>query len=81
MGGRKLALALRLLGVGWFVAICIGGGAFAGVWLDGRFGVSPVLTLVGLGAGIALAVVGMFRMLTAILSDSGENPPEERGRR
>ena len=80
MGGRKLALALRLLGVGWFVAICIGGGTFAGVWLDGRLGASPALTLVGLGAGIALAVVGMFRMLTAILSDSDPNPPEERGR-
>ena len=76
MGGRKMALALRLLGIGWFVAICIGGGAWGGVWLDGRFGVSPVLTLVGLGAGIALAVVGMFRMLSAVLSD-----PEERRRR
>ena len=76
MGGRKMALALRLLGIGWFVAICIGGGAWGGVWLDERFGVSPVLTLVGLGAGIALAVVGMFRMLSAVLSD-----PEERRRR
>ena len=76
MGGRKMALALRLLGIGWFVAICIGGGAWGGVWLDGRFGVSPALTLVGLGAGIALAVVGMFRMLNAVLSD-----PEERRRR
>ena len=76
MGGRKFALALRLLGVGWFVAICIGGGAVGGVFLDARFGVSPVLTLVGLGAGIALAVVGMFRMLTAIMS-----APEERRRR
>ena len=75
MGGRKLVLALRLLGVGWFVAICIGGGALAGLYLDGRFGASPVLTLVGLGAGIALATVGMFRMLNAILSD---DPAERR---
>ena len=76
MGGRKMALALRLLGIGWFVAICIGGGAVAGLWLDGRFGVSPALTLVGLSAGIALAVFGMFSMLSAVLSD-----PEERRRR
>ena len=79
MGSRKLVLALRLLGVGWFVAICIGGGALAGLFLDGRFGASPVLTLIGLGAGIALATVGMFRMLTAILSD--DDPPAERRRR
>ena len=72
MGSRKLVLALRLLGVGWFVAICIGGGALAGLFLDGRFGVSPVLTLIGLGLGIALATIGMFRMLTAILSDPAE---------
>ena len=63
-----LAVALRLIGVGWFVAICIGGGAFAGVWLDGRFGSGPVLTITGLGLGIALAVVGMYRMLMAVLT-------------
>lgn len=71
-----MATALRLIGVGWYVAICIGGGAFAGVWLDGRLGSGPILTMVGLGVGIVAAVVGMYRMLMAVLStrpDSEEN--------
>ena len=67
MRGRKLALVLQLLGVGWFVAMCIGGGAAAGFLLDRELELSPALTLMGLFAGIAVAVVGMYRMLIAIL--------------
>ena len=51
-------------------------GAFVGVWLDGRLDSSPILTMVGIGVGIAAAVVGMYRMLMAVLStrpDSEEN--------
>ena len=52
--------ALRLLGIGWYVALCIAGGAIGGWWLDQRLELSPVLTLTGLGLGIAIAVVGMI---------------------
>ena len=68
MASRKMELALRLLGIGWFVALCIGGGAFGGYLLDRQLGLNPLLTLVGIGAGIALAVVGMVRMLMAVIA-------------
>ncbi|MDP6071693.1 MAG: AtpZ/AtpI family protein [SAR202 cluster bacterium] len=68
MTGRKMELALRLLGIGWFVALCIGGGAVGGYLLDRQLGLNPLLTLIGIGAGIALAVVGMVRMLMAVIS-------------
>ena len=55
--------ALRLLGVGWYVALCISGGAMGGWWLDEWVNLSPVLTLIGLGLGIAMAVIGMMKML------------------
>ncbi len=55
--------ALRLLGVGWYVALCISGGAMGGWWLDRLVNLSPVLTLIGLGLGIAMAVIGMMKML------------------
>ena len=67
MRGQKLALVLRLLGIGWYVALCIGGGAGLGLLLDGRLGVSPLLTLAGLFLGIGVAVIGMYRMLMAVL--------------
>ena len=67
MHGQKVALALRLLGIGWFVAMCIGGGAVGGLLLDRQLDSGPILTMVGLGVGIAVAVVGMYRMLMAVL--------------
>ena len=76
MNAGFMATALRLIGIGWYVAICIGGGAFVGVWLDGRLDSGPILTMVGIGVGIAAAVVGMYRMLMAVLAtrpDSEEN--------
>ncbi len=58
--------ALRLLGIGWYVALCISGGAIGGRWLDQEFELSPVFTLTGLGLGIAIAVIGMMKMLMAL---------------
>ena len=60
---------LRLVGIGWYVALCIGGGATGGLWLDRKLDLGPpVFTLVGLGVGIALAIFGMYRMLMAVLA-------------
>lgn len=58
----------RLLGVGWFVAICIVGGIWGGVWLDERMGSSPLFLLIGLLLGIVVAGWGMYRMLLAVFS-------------
>ena len=72
MRGRKVALVLRLVGIGWFVAMCIGGGAVVGLLLDRQLETGPILTLVGLCVGIAAAVTGMYRMLMAVLASPEE---------
>ena len=72
MRGRKVALVLRLVGIGWFVAMCIGGGAVGGLFLDRQLETGPILTLVGLCVGIAVAVLGMYRMLMAVLANLEE---------
>ena len=64
-----MALILRLLGVGWYVAGCIAGGTYGGFLLDRNFGLTPLLTLLGLALGITIAVIGMMRMILAIFSD------------
>ena len=79
MRSRALGTVLRLVGIGWYVAICIGGGAVGGFWLDHKLDLSPILTLLGLGAGIALAVVGMYRMLMAVLAAPADSKGEGRG--
>ena len=74
MNSRGIAVVLRLIGIGWYVAICIGGGALGGWRLDGWLGLEvPAFTLTGLGLGIALAAVGMFRMLRAVLTSDSDS--------
>jgi len=70
MGG--LPPALRLVGIGWYVALCIALGAGGGVWLDRRFDLDPVLTLVGLFLGLGLALFGGYLMLLDVILAVGE---------
>lgn len=67
--------ALRLTGIGFYIAICILLGTGAGLWLDSKFTTSPVFTVIGLFAGMALAGYGVYRMLRQILNNknNGEN--------
>ena len=69
MGG--LPPALRLVGVGWYVAICISLGVWGGVWLDNKFDLSPVLALSGLFLGLFVAFLGGYRMLMDVISAVG----------
>ena len=72
MTGRGMGIALQLLGIGWYVAVCIGGGGLGGYWLGQRFELNPLFTLLGIGAGIAAAVYGMYRMLMAVMASASD---------
>ncbi len=74
MGG--LPPALRLLGIGWYVAFCIAAGVGGGVWLDSKLDISPAFTLAGLFLGLFLAFWGGYRMLMDVVSAIG---PKKRG--
>ena len=67
MNTKKYGAIVRLVGVGWYVGICIGVGAWAGLWADNRFGLSPILTLAGITIGLVVALTGMIRMLMVVL--------------
>ena len=72
-GIERYAVAVRLLGMGWFVAISIAGGVVGGLWLDGRTGLNPAFTLIGLVFGLAVAFYGVFKMAAPLLvSPSGK---------
>ena len=75
---RDLPPALGLLGVGWYVATCITLGVVAGLWLDGRAGISPALTLLGLALGLASAGWGGYRMLKDVLDAQARRAREAR---
>ncbi len=72
--------ALALLGVGWYVATCIVLGVLAGLWLDDQAGISPALTLLGLGLGLAAAGWGGYRMLLDVLEQPLRRTRKPRGK-
>ena len=59
--------ALRLTGVGFFIGGSIVLGVVAGLWLDNRLNTSPILVLVGLFLGIAVAFLGVYQMLLPLI--------------
>jgi F0F1-type ATP synthase assembly protein I len=65
---RWLGPAAALLGIGWYFAFCILIGLLGGRWLDGAFQTSPLFTLIGVALGLAVALLGGFRMLMRVLN-------------
>lgn len=54
---------MRLVGVGWYIGVCIILGVWGGLKLDEKFHTTPILVIVGLLAGISLAFYGVYRMI------------------
>jgi F0F1-type ATP synthase assembly protein I len=60
---KRWEAALRLVGVGWFIGLCIVLGVAGGLWLDGKFNTRPILAIVGLILGVIVAFYGVYRMI------------------
>lgn len=63
---------LQLIGMGWYIALCLVVGVVVGLWLDGWLGVAPLFLLVGLFLGLGCAVWGVYRMVTAVVETNGK---------
>jgi F0F1-type ATP synthase assembly protein I len=66
VGVDKLIPALRLTGIGFFIGICIAGGALAG-WKIGDE--KPLFMIIGLLAGLVIAVFGVYRMIRPLMNN------------
>ncbi len=66
---RRWQAALRLIGVGWYVAGAILLGVLAGLWLDNKFDTKPLFVVAGLILGIIVAGYGVYRMLLPLIND------------
>ncbi len=60
---KRWEAALRLVGVGWYIGICIVSGVLGGLWLDNKFNTKPILVILGLILGIVIAFYGVYRMI------------------
>jgi ATP synthase protein I len=65
-------VALRFIGVGWFIAISILLGVWGGLWLDAKLGTAPIMVIVGLFLGLAVAFYGVYRMLLPLMRNRGD---------
>jgi F0F1-type ATP synthase assembly protein I len=63
---RRL-LALRLIGLGWYVAACIVIGVVGGVLMDQRLGTKLLFTLLGLALGTTSAFYGLIKMIQPLI--------------
>jgi ATP synthase protein I len=68
VGMSRWAAALRLTGVGFYVAVCILGGILAGLWIDNKLNTRPLFILLGLAVGLAVAFYGVYRMIRPVIN-------------
>ena len=60
-------VALRLMGLGWYVASCIVLGIVGGLGLDKLVGTTPLFTLLGTVLGTILAFWGLYKLVRPII--------------
>jgi F0F1-type ATP synthase assembly protein I len=72
-------MALRLIGLGWYVAACIVVGVVGGVLMDQWLGTKLLFTLLGLALGTTSAFYGLIKMIQPLIKPeplNGKNTPE-----
>lgn len=67
-------VALRLTGLGWYVAACIVVGIIGGVWLGKLTGHVALLVLAGTVIGSVVAFYGVYRMVLPAIYGPNRNP-------
>ena len=66
---RQQLGALQLIGLGWYVVLCITFGILGGLWLDKALGLVPLFTLIGLFIGLGATYYGVYRMVLSATRD------------
>ena len=67
----RLPPTIRLMGLGFYVAICIVGGVVGGLQLDRLLDTGRLFAMLGLFAGLALAFTGSYLLLMEVLNKRG----------
>ena len=68
--------AIKLMGLGWYVALSIILGLLGGWWMDNLLQSTPLLTLVGVITGTALAFYGVYKMIKPLVNMDNDSRQE-----
>ncbi|MBM3942024.1 MAG: AtpZ/AtpI family protein [SAR202 cluster bacterium] len=63
----RWTVALRVTGLGWYVATCVVLGVVGGYWLDRLLGTTPLFILVLTVLGSIVAFYGIYKMIVPVL--------------
>ncbi len=74
---NRLAAAMSLIGIGWFLAASIVGGVVGGLLLDGWLHTKPVFTLLGLFGGLTVAFFGTYQMIMKVMTKGRDGKTSE----
>jgi F0F1-type ATP synthase assembly protein I len=72
-------LALRLTGLGWYVALCIVFGVVGGLGLDKLVGTVPLFTLLGTLLGSVVAFWGLYKMVQPLMNAAAKPSKNDKG--
>ena len=72
-------LALRLAGLGWYVALSIVFGVVGGLGLDKLAGTIPLFTLLGTLLGSEVAFWGLYKMVQPLLNAAANPSKNDKG--
>jgi F0F1-type ATP synthase assembly protein I len=74
-------VALRLTGLGWYIAVCVVGGVLGGLGLDKLLDTTPIFTLLGTILGSIVAFWGVYKMVLPILYGAKRRELNQKGRK
>ncbi len=74
---KRWEAAFRLVGLGWYVGICIFLGVMGGLWLDNKLNSKPVFVIIGLLVGIIVAFYGVYKMILPNFGKFNNNKQDE----
>lgn len=63
-------VSVQLIGVGWYIVVCLFLGMFGGLWIDRQLSTEPVFTLLGVLIGTILAFYGIYKIVKDIMRTS-----------
>ena len=66
---NRWVAALRLTGVGFFIAACILIGTLVGLWVDDKLNTEPLFMIGGLLFGLVVAIYGVYRMIQPLMGN------------
>ena len=75
---RGFPPAVRLMGIGWYLAVCIVVGVVGGFYLDKAIDTRPIFTMIGLVLGFIFAFWGGYKQLVDTLGSLSGMGREEK---